>query len=199
MKELTKRQSQVFGFIIQYLGERGYPPTIREIGSRFGFGPRAAKEHLDALEKKGQIQRKRGARRIEILSHARARFDGIPVVGRVAAGTPVFSEENISGHLKIDDHLFPFGEFFFLKVSGDSMKGSAIRDGDHVLVRRQKYAESGEIVVARINDEATVKRFSIKRGKISLVPDNPEFSPIDISIGDDFEILGRVVGVWRRI
>ncbi len=199
MNKLTKRQSQVLGFVLQHVRERGYPPSIREIGSRFGFGPRAAKEHLDALERKGQIRRRKGARRIEILKESRAFFEGVPVVGRVAAGKPVLSEENITGHIKIDDEFFPGGEFFFLKVSGESMSGSAIRDGDHALVRTQKDAESGDIIVARLNEETTVKKYILKRGRISLVPENPEFTPIEIGPRDDFEILGKVIGIWRRI
>lgn len=198
MRELTKKQSRVLGFVQKFIRERGYPPSIREIGTRFRFGPRAAKEHLDAIERKGYIKRRKGARAIEISHEAKARFEGIPLVGKVAAGRPILSEENLEGYLRIEDY-FPKGEgVFFLKVQGDSMIGSGLFDGDLVLVRKQNVASLGDIVVARIEDETTVKRYHEKKGRISLIPDNPDFDTIHILLDEDFEILGKVIGLWRK-
>lgn len=195
---MTKKQSRVLEFVQKFIRERGYPPTIREIGIRFRFGPRAAKEHLDAIERKGYIKRRKGARAIEISHQAKARFEGIPLVGKVAAGKPILSEENLEGYLRQRDY-FPQGEgVFFLNVKGDSMIGSGLFDGDLVLVRRQNIASQGDIVVARIGDEATVKRYHEKKGRISLIPDNPDFETIHIHQKEDFEILGKVIGLWRK-
>ena len=198
MKELTKKQSRVLEFVQKFIRERGYPPSIREIGTRFRFGPRAAKEHLDAIERKGYIKRRKGARAIEISHEAKVRFEGIPLVGKVAAGIPILAEENLEGYLRQEDY-FPQGEgIFFLKVQGDSMVGSGLFDGDLVLVRKQNVASQGDIVVARIGDEATVKRYQEKKGRISLIPDNPDFDTIYIHLDEDFEILGKVIGLWRK-
>lgn len=199
MKRLTNRQEQVLGFVQSYARVRGYPPTIREIASHFGFGPRAAKEHLDLIEKKGFIKRGREARSIEILTQARLRFDGIPIVGKVAAGSPIFAEENVEGFLKVDGYIANGEEVFFLRVRGDSMQDSGIRNGDYVLVKKQSVANNGEFVVARINDEATVKEFKKNRGRIELIPHNPEYEIIELTPEEDFEILGKVIGLWRRM
>jgi repressor LexA len=199
MKELTHKQTRVLDFIQKFSRERGYPPTIREIGSNFRIGPRAAKEHLDALERKGCIRRKRGARMIEIQKDIKSRMEGIPLVGKVAAGVPLLAEEHLEGFVKLDDSFSRGKNVFFLKVRGESMKGSGIWSGDLLLVSKENAASIGDIVVARIGDEATVKFFYRKKGRISLVPDNPEFQPLEIKPDDDFEILGRVIGLWRSI
>jgi len=199
MRELTKKQARILEFVQKFLKDRGYPPTIREIGSNFRIGPRAAKEHLDAIEKKGFISRKKGARMIEISPEAKTRFEGIPVVGKVAAGRPVLAEENLESYLRIDESLTHGEEVFFLKVKGDSMKGSGIFDRDLVLVKKQAVASDGDIVVIRIEDEATVKRYQRKKNRILLLPDNPEYDPIEINQEEDFEILGKVIGLWRRV
>lgn len=199
MRELTKKQTRVLEFVQKFIRERGYPPTIREIGTRFRFGPRAAKEHLDAIERKGYIKRRKGARAIEISHQAKVRFEGVPLVGKVAAGSPVLAEENLEGYIRQEDY-FPQGDrVFFLKVNGESMKGSGLFDGDLVLVRKQNVASKGDIVVARIGDEATVKRLYEKKGRISLIPDNPDFDTIHVHHDEDFEILGKVIGLWRKI
>ncbi len=199
MRELTRKQARVLEFVQKFIMERGYPPTIREIGTRFRFGPRAAKEHLDAIERKGYIKRRKGARAIEISYHARVRFEGVPLVGKVAAGSPILAEENLEGYVGQEDY-FPRGDrVFFLKVKGESMKGSGLFEGDLVLVRKQNVASQGDIVVARIGDEATVKRYHEKKGRVSLIPDNPDFDTIHVHLDEDFEILGKVIGLWRKI
>lgn len=199
MRELTKKQARILEFVQEFAKERGYPPTIREIGSHFKMGPRAAKEHLDAIEKKGVIKRRKGARMIEISQEAKIRFEGIPVVGKVAAGRPVLAEENLESYLRIDESLTHGEEVFFLKVKGESMIGSGIFDGDLVLVKKQADASEGDIVVVRIEDEATVKRFYRKKKRVLFVPENPEFDTIEIRGEEDFEILGKVIGLWRKI
>ena len=197
MIELTERQREVLSFIESYLSEKGYPPTVREIGTHFRFGPRAAKEHLDLIEKKGYIRRGRGARTIEFLEDARRKYEGIPVVGRVAAGVPVLAFENLEGYLKVDSSLAGGKEVFSLRVKGESMIGAGIMDGDHVLVEAKGTANSREIVVVRLGDEATVKEFRRKGNRVWLEPHNPDFQTLELRPGDDFEILGRVIGLWR--
>jgi len=197
--ELTERQEEVLAFIQRFLLERGYPPTVREIGSHFGFGPRAAKEHLDLIEKKGYIRKGRGARTIQFPIEEKRRFEGIPLVGRVAAGVPVLAFENLEGYIKVDANIAGGSEVFSLKVKGESMVGAGMLDGDYVLVEAKKTAINGEIVVVRIGDEATVKEFRKKGIRVRLVPHNPEFETLELHPGDDFEILGKVIGLWREM
>jgi repressor LexA len=199
MRRLTRRQSEILRFIQGFLKERGYPPTVREIGTHFGFGPRSSKEHLDLIEKKGYIRRRRGARTIELTRSAREGLEGIPLVGRVAAGVPLLAQENLEGFIQIDSGSFGGEGIFFLQVKGESMSGSGINDKDFVLVVGQKTARNGDIVVARIGDEATVKEFRRVGRSVELLPHNENFKTLELEEGDDFEIVGRVIGLWRRI
>jgi len=209
MKELTLRQKKVFEFIQREIRKKGIPPSVREIGSVFGIkSPRGVIRHLEALEKKGFIQRERIARGIKIL--ARGIRDSefgmirstlkLPILGRIAAGRPLLAEENVEGTLTLDKSFIPSGTCFCLKVKGESMIGAGILDGDFVIVRKQSTAENGEIIVALIEDEATVKRFYRERGRIRLEPENPAMEPITISEKEkEISILGKVVGVFRKI
>jgi repressor LexA len=199
MTELTERQREVLGFIQSYQRRRGYPPTVSEIGSHFRFGPRAAKEHLDRIEKKGYIRRRKGARAIEFSLEEKLKYEGIPLIGRVAAGVPVISFENLEGYFKVDAETAGGKEIFALRVKGDSMSGSGILDGDLVLVLVKKTADNGDIVVARIRDEATVKEYREEDNFVKLVPHNPEFEVLELPPGEDFEILGKVISLWRDI
>jgi repressor LexA len=136
---------------------------------------------------------------IQITPQARNRFQGIPVVGRVAAGVPLLALENIEGFLKVDGDIAGDREVFFLRVKGESMIGYGIKDGDYVLVQPEKTASEGEIVVFRIHDEATVKEYRRKGELVLLVPHNPEFQIVECNADEDFEILGKVVGLWRKM
>ncbi len=176
---------------------QGYPPSLREIAGHFEMvGTRAVEKHLIALEKKGFIRRGKGARAIEVTGQVSGR--AVPILGKVAAGSPILAEEHLLGHLMLDPTIARWEDVFLLKVQGESMKDAGILDGDLVLVKPQSDAETGENVVAMIEGEATVKRL-IKRGnEIILQPENEAFSPIVITAEDaEVQILGKVVALFR--
>jgi len=210
---LTDRQKDILSFIEQFRNENGYPPTLREIGKKFEISSTfGVKRHLDALVKKGYIAVESNASRgISYLRHefdnavekvisAENIFTKIPIVGRVAAGTPILAIENIEGSLVIDpSFLKKSGEHFALKVRGDSMIEAGIFDGDFVVVSSRKEALNGEIIVAMVGDEVTVKSYENKSNKISLIPQNKNYSPIHIDGKSNFSILGKVSGVIRLL
>ena len=207
MKELTPRQREIFEFIKKSVIRVGRPPSLREIGEQFGINStNGVRSALEALERKGYIRRNRYlSRGIEILKEAPERLDdsqlkSVPWVGQVAAGTPVWAEQNIEGNFYVDRSFVPGEHIFALRVQGESMKNAGILDGDFVLVRRQQTAQKGDIVVAQIEDEATVKRFYPERKRIRLQPENPDFGPIIIEKGTTgFAIAGKVIGLLRRM
>ncbi len=203
MSPLTKRQRQVLDFITRSLEERGYPPTMREIGQHMGIrSTNGVNDHLKALERKGYIEREdlksRTLRPVTPASRARA----VPLVGRVAAGQPILAVENLEDTLKVDRSLVGDAQdVFALRVSGDSMIQDGILDGDIVFVRQQPTARRGEIVVALVEDEATVKRYFPERGGVRLQPANDALEPIWVGADDGvaFRVIGVVVGVYRRV
>lgn len=203
MKEqLTRRQQEIFAFIRKVIQTTGIPPTMREIGKKFDIrSTNGVREALGVLEKKGYIRRKPYlSRGIELADEPAVPFTPIPVVGRVAAGMPILAVENIDGHLAVDRSFLPAGEVFSLRVTGDSMIDEGISDGDYVLVRKQDSARRGEIVVAVIGDEATVKKFYPERRKIRLQPANDAYGPIIIEKNTPgVFIAGKVVGLMRRM
>ncbi len=200
--KLTERQQEILDFIVDEIQRRGYPPTLREISSRFDISStQGVRRHIDALEKKGYIARESGARSISVasdildLSHQHDVIE-VPLLGEVAAGQPIFADEHLEDKIVVStDWLGPRGEHFFLKVKGYSMADS-ILPGDLVLVEKAQVANNGEIVVALLEEEATVKRFYRSGGRVELRSDNPEFEHI-IPQGD-FQILGRVTALMRR-
>jgi repressor LexA len=192
---LTPKQKRILDFIHQTLEERGHAPTHREIAEHFGLWVRGAQKHLEALERKGYLQKRAGARALDVTHRSVGR--NIPIVGAVAAGKPILAEENIEGTLTLDPAWAKWRDCFLLRVKGDSMTGAAILDGDLVLVKPQADAENGQIVVALLNDEATVKRLHKKNNTITLLPENPAYSPIPVKESDHARILGHVVGVFR--
>ncbi len=207
MKDLTARQREIFDYIKKSVVKMGRPPSLREIGEKFGINStNGVRSALEALERKGFIRRNRyQSRGIEILREAPEHLDdtqlrSVSVVGRVAAGMPLWAEQNIEGNFYVD-RTFVTGEHIFaLRVQGDSMKDAGIFDGDFVLVRRQQAAQKGDIVVAQIEDEATVKRFYPERKRIRLEPQNPDFGPIIVEKGaPGFSIAGKVVGLLRKM
>jgi repressor LexA len=202
--ELTKKQQKFLSFLTKYIREKGYPPTIREIVYHLKLAStNSVKKYLDILERKGYIRRiPNSPRAIELCvktpeNHTRL----IPVVGNVRAGAPHLAVEDITGHLAMDVSVARWDNTFFLKVEGDSMIDAHIRDGDFVLVKSQQTAENGDIVVAIINGEATVKRFFRRRNNICLEPANPAMKPIIIKESQAHEIIivGKVVTVLRQI
>jgi repressor LexA len=197
----TKRQQEILDIIDRHVVERGYPPTLREIAEETGIrGISAIKGHIDRLVSKGLLVRERGARSLTLPRPApSAPLVEVPILGQVAAGLPLLAEENLSGHLSVDPSWVRKGSVFFLKVHGESMKGAAILDGDHVLVRCQETADNGQIVVAMIDGETTVKRLRQRGEELSLLPENPDFPEIPVGKERSFRIVGLVVGVFRLI
>ncbi len=200
MIKLTARQEQVLQLIRDAISDTGYPPTRAEIAQSLGFkSANAAEEHLKALAKKGAIEMVAGASRGIRL--AEAANDGIPVVGRVAAGNPILAEENIEDYCEMPAGFFRPHADYLLRVQGMSMKDIGILDGDLLAVHKTTQASNGQIVVARIGEEVTVKRFQrdSNSSTVTLLPENEEFSPIEVNLlEEDFEIEGLSVGIIRR-
>jgi len=197
MDDLTPRQAQILQLIREHLSSRGYPPTRAEICRIMGFrSPNAAEEHLKALARKGAIEMAPGASRGLKL---KAVASGIPVVGRVAAGSPILAESHIEGRYQLDPALFRPRADYLLRVRGSSMRDAGILDGDLLAVHRTREPRSGQIVVARINDEVTVKRYRRQGGLVQLLPENPEFKPIAVDLKREaLTIEGVAVGVIRN-
>ena len=208
MKEMTARQREVLSFIRGFTERHGAPPTVREIGERFGFTARAAFDHLRALERKGMLQRrvtdKRVSRTLVLTQRSgggrRTNVRDVPVLGRIAAGSPIYAEQNLEGTIPLSaDWVDRKGaDVFALRVHGESMIEAHIMDGDLVLVRAQTGAQPGDIVAALVDDEATVKRFGRDGERVVLKPEHPTMKPIVVEPGRaDFRILGKVMGLVR--
>ncbi len=230
---LNEKAQAIYDYILRYAGERGYPPTIREIGEEFGISStNGVRHYLTVLERKGYVRRdKRISRGLELLeptSAGRVRTagavaaagavldraargivsplhagravsapQGIPILGRVAAGTPTLAEENVEGHLTLDEVFPAREETFALRVRGHSMRDKGILDGDVVVVRQQDHARDGDTVVALVDDDATVKTYRRTAEGVDLVPGNPEFEVKHVTGKEDFRILGVVLGLVR--
>lgn len=199
---LTKRQAEIFEFIKRYSASHGYPPTVRDIGRAIGLtSSSTVHAHLANLEKVGLLRRDpTKPRAIEVIvdkaKRAVAGPERLPLVGRVAAGQPVLAEEHIDEWVEVPAIAGGEEGEFVLRVSGESMRDAGILEGDYVVVHRQDSAQDGEIVVALLEDEATVKRFFREPDHIRLQPENPAMEPIR---SRDVQVLGRVVGVCRRV
>jgi len=200
LPSLTARQKAIYDFLVKTIREKGFAPSIPEIGRQFKIAStNGVSDHLKALERKGYIRRV-GKRAIEVVNAlgktVLSATREVPILGKVPAGKPLFSEENIEGLLSVPDDMGS-GKLFALQVKGDSMIGAGILDGDKVIVKQQGIAENGEIVCAVINGEATLKRFFKKDGVITLKAENEKYAPIVVSEGE-FRIAGRVVGLLRK-
>jgi repressor LexA len=195
IEELTTKQQEILDFIRQAIEETGFPPTRAEIAKAFRYSsPNAAEEHLRTLERKGAIELTPGASRgIRLVEDP-----GLPLIGRVAAGSPILAEEHIERHCQIDPALFRPRATYLLKVRGMSMKDIGILDGDLLAVHRTREARSGQIVVARLNGEVTVKRLKRSGRSIELVPENSDLKPIEVDASDELAIEGIGVGVIRH-
>ncbi|MCQ2092106.1 MAG: transcriptional repressor LexA [Fibrobacter sp.] len=209
-KGLTPRQEEILEYIKKYSKENRMPPTVREIGNRFEISStNGVRSILAALIKKGYINRSpRLSRGIEILntgneseaSETVSNTIEIPIVGRVAAGTPILAVQNLEGTVTIDrDFLACRSDVFALRVKGDSMINAGIFDGDLIFARQQKTADRGEIIVAQVDNEATVKYYHPAADRIELRPANPNYRPIIVKNDKDFSIAGRVIGVMRKV
>lgn len=198
MKALTARQQQVYDLIRDHINQTGMPPTRAEIATQLGFrSPNAAEEHLKALARKGVIEIVSGASRgIRLMMEEE---DGLPLIGRVAAGEPLMAEQHIEGHYQVDPELFKPSADFLLRVSGMSMKDIGIMDGDLLAVHKTEEVRNGQVVVARIDDEVTVKRLKKQGNIVHLLPENSEFQPIVIDLRQQtLTIEGLAVGVIRN-
>jgi len=209
--KLTDRQEDILTFIRQFTSESGYPPTLREIGKHFDISSTfGVKRHLEALVKKGFINIESNASRgislirknnddiVDGILRDESVFIKIPVLGRVAAGIPINAVENLEGSLIVDPSFLKKSEnAFALRVKGDSMINAGINDKDLVIVSPTEQAKNGDIVVAMLNDEATVKKFELINNKIRLIAENNAYSPIEVKSQDDFKLIGKVKGVVR--
>jgi repressor LexA len=202
--DLTKRQQEIFDFIKRYSAKYGYPPTVRDIGKAVGLASSSTVHaHLSNLERIGLLRRDPSKpRAIELLDRAvegvksMVRPDGLPLVGAVAAGQPVLAEENIEDYVTVPQIAGGEEGEYILRVRGDSMKDVGIMEGDFVVVRRQDDAQDGDIVVALVGEEATVKRFFRENDHIRLQPENAALEPIR---SREVRVLGKVVGLFRRV
>ena len=201
MRPLTKRQSQILELIKVFIKDTGMPPTRAEIAQTLGFkSANAAEEHLKALAKKGMIKMKPGASRgIQLIEEDEPEQPGLPLIGRVAAGEPILAQEHVESHCQVDPSLFKPAADFLLRVNGMSMKDIGIMDGDLLAVHRTQVAENGQVVVARVDEDVTVKRLEKAGRKVLLHAENEEFSPIEVDLEhESFNIEGLAVGVIRN-
>ncbi|ADQ14676.1 transcriptional repressor LexA [Halanaerobium hydrogeniformans] len=205
MEELSKRQKSILNFIMDEIKTKGYPPSVREIGKAVGLkSPASVHSHLKTLEKLKYLRRDPSKpRAIEVIynkndeNKSNKEMIEIPLVGKVTAGAPILAEENIEDYFPLPLGYIKVGnnDVFMLRVSGDSMINAGIHDGDYVIAEKQSYAENAQIVIALIEDEATVKRFYKDNNNIRLQPENPAYEPI---ISKDVKVLGKVIGLYRR-
>lgn len=206
-KPLTKRQKEILTFISDHIESAGFPPTRNEVSKHFGFrSPNAAESHLRALEHKGVIRIEAGrSRGITLTTLSSSNLPAtnslrtpLPLVGRVAAGSPILAQENIENEYRVDPALFSARPHYLLRVEGSSMRDAGILDGDLLAVHRTPEARNGQIVVARVDDEVTVKRFRRRGFLVQLVPENIDFSPIEVDLRrQELAIEGLGVGVIR--
>jgi repressor LexA len=199
MKGLTQRQREVFDFIREFIHKNRYPPTIREIADNFHFSVKGSYDHVKALEKKGYLRcHGNRSRAIEIIRDAEAdkeQMAAVPLLGSVAAGKPLFAEENLQGYVHVPANALGVSAHFALKVKGDSMKEAGIFDGDTVVVAHQSTADNGDIVVAMVDDAVTLKRFFMERNRVRLKAENPKYPPI---YTQNVRILGKLAFLMRN-
>ncbi|MDP7041198.1 MAG: transcriptional repressor LexA [Gammaproteobacteria bacterium] len=199
MRQLTPRQREILELIQSFIDEFGMPPTRAEIARELGFkSANAAEEHLRALQKKGVLELVPGASRgIQLKDSLREQL-GLPLIGRVAAGSPILAEEHIETHYRMDPALFDPKPHYLLRVHGMSMKNAGILDGDLVAVHRTPEVRSRQIVVARVEDEVTVKRYRQDGSVVWLLPENEDFEPIEVDLAEQAMVIeGVVVGIIR--
>jgi len=197
-EKITPLQRDTLNEICRYVDAKGYPPTVKELSVIFGISHSSVHERINQLVRKGYVNREgRRARGLTVVKRPKdmaADLVAVAVVREVVAGEPILAEGNIIGEVLVDAATVKSGEFFALRASDDSMTDAGINDGDLIIVRRQQLAEDGDIVVAVLNGETTVKRLKMEAKRIALVPENPRLLPVTIRPEDDLRILGKVVG-----
>ena len=200
--EITEHQRRTLRAIRNFVVHHGFPPTVKELADILGITPPSTHDQVSQLVRKGYLKREpHKARGLTILREPESKVASlipVPIVGTVAAGQPIFAEENIVGEVLVNETIASRGRCFALEIEGDSMVDAGINEGDLVIVRQQSVAESGDIVVAMLGDEATVKRLSIREERIALRSENPKYEAIPIGSGDDLRLLGKVVAVTRK-
>lgn len=201
---LTDKQERILNFIVDYVNDKGYPPSIREIGNSFNISSlRGVTVHLDALERKGYIKRASTSRSITVIGKTGATSPGrtvsfIPLVGTIAAGVPITATQNIEAQIPVPQEMIHnVNGAFALQVKGDSMIGAHIMPRDLVVIKPQRNAENGDLVAVRLGDEATVKHIQFTDGGVKLIASNPAYEPIEIR-REDSEIIGKVIGLIRN-
>ena len=201
---LTESQAKVLKTVSDFIAENGYSPTAKEIAEILNVTQTSVFEQLSRLEKKRYITRQKGAARtIGILSQPEnekpvkksdsVKLVKVPIIGTIAAGAPIFADENMEGEILVDESNIGKGRFFALRVRGDSMINAGINNGDLVIIKRQPLAENGDIIAALIDNEATLKRLSLSNDEVFLLPENEKYSPINVTCREDFKILGKMV------
>jgi repressor LexA len=198
-KQLTIKQEKIFDFIKGSIKGSGFPPTVREIGEQFKITVKGAYDHVKAIEKKGYIRTEQNKSRAIVILDSEEEISieaiNIPLVGRIAAGSPILAEENIDQYLCFPKAMFRSGEYFALNVKGDSMIEAGINNGDIAIIKKQNTANNGDIVAALLENEATLKRLKIMANKVQLMPENPAYQPI---ISGSISILGKMAGLFRK-
>jgi repressor LexA len=199
---ITPAQLRAFNEIRVFTSKNQYPPTLQELAAILGVSHSSVQEQISQLIRKGYLRREPGkSRGIAIVREPEssvAAVVAVPIVGRVVAGPPLLAEENVVGEILVEESLLRRGRCFALEVQGDSMKGAGIKASDLLIVRQQPVAENGEIIVALLDGEATVKRLAIHGGQVELQPENPRYRSIAVTAENDLRIVGKVVGIWRR-
>ena len=199
---LTEHQQRTLRVIRQYIEDNGIPPTVAELSEALGLTRSTIQDQIEQLVRKGYLNRETGrARSVSIRQESNGllgTFFSVPIVGEVAAGVPVLAQENVVGEILVESQALRGGKHFALEVKGRSMIGAGIEPGDLVIVRQQATAENGDIVVAMLEGEATVKRLWMAEGRVELRPENTDFEPIVIGPGDELSLIGKVIAVRRR-
>ena len=198
MRDASEKKMQILDFIRREIDDKGYPPSVREICLAVGLkSTSTVHAHLNRLEEEGYIRRDATKpRALELTDTATVRGRSVPLVGRVTAGMPILAQQNIEEYYMLPQNLVGGDEVFILSVQGESMIEAGILDGDFVIVRRQSHAENGDIVVAMIDDEATVKRIFYEKTRVRLQPENSTMQPIYVR---DVTVLGRVIALFRQM
>ncbi|HOD13272.1 MAG TPA: transcriptional repressor LexA [Spirochaetota bacterium] len=198
-KEMTIKQEKIFEFIKFKIKESGFPPTVREIGEKFNITVKGAYDHVKAIEKKGYIRTEQNKSRAIVVLNQEIEVPvdaiNIPLLGRIAAGSPILAEENIEEYLSFPKTMFRSGDYFAVHVKGDSMIEGGINDGDIAIIKKQNTANNGDIVAALLTEEATLKRLKITGNRVQLIPENAAYQPIP---ADDASILGKLVALFRK-
>jgi repressor LexA len=199
--DITPLQQETLDEICRYVSAKGYPPTVKELSETFEISHASVHDRINQLVRKGYLKREEGkARGLTVTKPPQVSavaLVAIPIVGTVAAGLPIFAQENITGEVLVEASVVGSGKCFALYTQGDSMIDAGINDGDLIIVRRQPIAENGDIVIALLDDEATVKRLKINNELIELVPENPRLNPVRVKPEDELRIIGKVVGHKR--